>query len=122
MIVPRFIKHPIDTSVHNRMMSYVRPKKSNDKIERIRQIVRSVTGIDPYTEPQFNGTEFVKSRQLFLYFVRKKVKLSLYATGRLLGKDHSTVCHAEKSVEKFRDIEKDYSEMFDKIENEIKKL
>lgn len=89
-------------------------------VQRIRRIVTDVTGIDPYCESTYQMSEFVKARQLFFYFVRKYAKLSLYATGRLLGKDHSTVVHAEKCVIKFRDIEVNYRGSFDLIEKKIK--
>lgn len=89
-------------------------------VQKIRRIVTEVTGIDPYCEVKYQMSEFVKTRQLFFYFVRKYAKLSQYATGQLLGKDHSTVVHAERCVEKFRKIEVNYRESFDMIENKIK--
>ena len=90
-------------------------------VDKIRKYVTDETGIDPYVDSEYQGGEFVTSRQLFMYFVRRHAKLSLYATGRLIGKDHSTVAHAEKTVEKYREVEKSYRAMFDNIERKILK-
>lgn len=98
-----------------------RKKKPDDNIiSRIRKIVTDVTGIDPFAETNYRMSEFVKSRQLFIYFVRKYAKLSQYATGQLLGKDHSTIVHAEKCVQKYKDNEVNYRQSFDAIESKIK--
>jgi chromosomal replication initiation ATPase DnaA len=97
-----------------------KPYQKPTIIEIIRKAVKDVTGIDPYCEAEYRGTEFVKARQLFMYFIRKYANYSQFATARLLGKDHSTVVHAERSVDKYRAIESDYCEMFDMIEMKIK--
>jgi hypothetical protein len=121
MNIPRLQRQPIDTFVYNQM----RVKKciySGDLVNRIREIVSEATGFDPYHKPQSLMSEYVKSRQLFMYFVREYAKLSQYSTGRLIGKDHSTVVHAEKSVLKFKDIEKEYAKTFNLIETKILEL
>lgn len=115
--VPRHLKNPIDTFLYNSAIHKIEPKLN--LIGHIRKIVRDETGADPYMDPKYRGVEYVTSRQLFLYFVRRYCNLSLYETGKLLNKDHATVVHAEKSVKKFKDIEMDYKGIFDAIEKRI---
>lgn len=117
MNIPRL--KPIDTSVYQQMMNY-KKKPYKNTIDRIRKYVTDVTGIDPYIDSGFRGSEFVKSRQLFMYFVRKHAKLSLYATGSLLGLDHSTVIYAVKCVEKYASVEVNYLKSFEEIQNKLK--
>jgi len=113
MNLPRHSKHPIDSSVYNRMMH--RPVKKLDKIGEIRKAIKDVTGADPYMDPSYRGTKYVTARQLFLYFVHKHAGLTQDEAGMLLCKDHSTVVHAVKNVNKFNEIETTYKENFDKI-------
>jgi chromosomal replication initiation ATPase DnaA len=111
---------PIDTSVYYGMIKPI--NKSVNIIRVIRRTVMEVTGTDPYFNQLYRGKRFVMARQLFLYFVRKYTSLSQDETGQLIGKDHSTVVHAEKCVEKFRDTEKHYENICKKIDNELFKL
>ena len=120
MNIPRHTKHPIDSSVYNRMIK--RPAKKLTKVESIRRIVRGVVGADPYADAEYRGTKFVTSRQLFLYFIHKYAGLTEDEAGALLGKDHSTVNHAKKCVMKFKDIETVYKENYETIKNEVLKL
>jgi chromosomal replication initiation ATPase DnaA len=123
--VPRFQRSPVDTFRFSQMMKKRRVSYkpvSTTLIERIREIVISETGYDPYHEPENRLKEFVTARQLFIYFVRKYAKLSQKATGTIVGKDHSTVNWAEKCVKKFRILEPEYCQQFDNIENKILKI
>jgi chromosomal replication initiator protein len=120
MIVPRFKRSPIDTSIYN--WYTIKKRVSVSFVDKIREIVKNVTGIDPYIENKYSGMEFVMSRQLFMYFIRKYTKLSLRKTGQLVGKDHATVIHAEKCVNKFIDTEKSYQALYNEIETKIKKI
>jgi chromosomal replication initiation ATPase DnaA len=111
---------PIDTSVYYQM---ILPKTVTiNFIEKIRRVVKNVTGIDPYASNGYRQGEFVKSRQFFLYFVRVNTMMSLNAVGLLVNKDHATVLHAEKCVKKYKEIEPAYRMMFDEIEKRIEKL
>lgn len=118
MNIPRFNQQPIDTSVYNQMMKNITPRM--DKVGKIRKIVTSVTGADPYTDPSYRGAKYVKSRQLFMYFVYKYAGFTQDAAASLLNKDHATVYHAIKCVGKYSDTEKDYLQKYKLIENEIK--
>lgn len=45
-----------------------------------------------------NYRAFVTPRQFSMYYIRKYTRLSQEDTGRLFGKDHSTVCYAESAI------------------------
>ena len=115
--VPRFQRSPIDTSVFYRMTVPVNPQVN--VIKSLRKIITNITGIDPYIDQKHRGSRRVQSRQLFLYFVRKYTRLTQEETGRLVGKNHATVVHAEKCVEKFVFLENDYKSIHSKIREEL---
>ena len=122
--VPRFQRSPVDTFRYNQMIARQRHSYmpvATLLIEKIRNAIISETGYDPYYEPVTRLSEFVRARQLFMYFVRREVKMSQLATGQMLGKNHSTVNHAEKCVNKFRLLESDYRNLYERIENKIMK-
>ena len=120
MNIPRFQKNPIDTSIY---YSMILPEAAEISfIEKIRRIVRDVTGTDPYVSNGYRQSELVKSRQLFLYFVRINTMMSQESVGQLVNKDHATVIHAERCVRKYKEIEPAYRMMFDQIEKRIEKL
>lgn len=120
--VPRFQRTPIDTFRFSQMIR--RQKHSYAPIntlmiEKIRKAIITETGYDPYYEPVTRLAGFVRARQLFMYFVRREVKMSQLATGQMLGKNHSTVNHAEKCVNRFRLLESDYRDLYERVENKI---
>jgi hypothetical protein len=89
-------------------------------IARIRLIIKEVTGFDPYIKIRSRKGEFVRSRQFFCYFVKNHTNLNLTAIGNLIGgKDHSTVIHAIKCVNKFKEHETDYKIYYNMIEEKI---
>lgn len=113
---------PVDTSVVARMSRLRKPYYlpiHTTLVETIRKIVINVTGYDPYYEPISRIKEFVIARQLFVFFIRKYVKMTQKATGQLVGKNHATINHAEMCVRKFVLLEKKYRILYDKIEIQI---
>ena len=122
--VPRFQRSPVDTFRFSQMIrkQYNNRPHSTSLIERIREIIIGVVGHDPYDEPKGRRKEYVKARQLFLFFVRRYTKLSQQASGEIIGKDHATVVHAEKCVKRFSILEADYGRQYAKIETEIFKV
>jgi hypothetical protein len=132
--IPRHSKTPIDTYTFNRIYSkkYYVPSFNKDGesplVHKIRNFVTKETGHDPYDESQDREGLFVTSRQLFLYFIRKYVKnyngtkYSQKTTGNLVGKDHATVAYAEKCVDKFYKQEKEYRDIYNKIDDSIKNI
>ena len=122
--VPRFQRSPVDTFRFSQMIRTGKTcymPTSPIMVEKIRWVIVAETGYDPYYEPVNRVGEFVRTRQLFMYFIRKYVKMSQLATGQMLGKNHSTVNHAEKCVNRFRLLENDYRMLFERIEAKILK-
>ena len=116
MNIPRLT--PIDTSVYSFMMK-MKDQKSNP-IKLIRNVISKVTGVDPYVDQKWRDSSHVQSRQLFLYFVRKATNLTQTQVGQLVGKDHASVNHAERCVEKWLSLENKYKSTFNKISDELK--
>jgi hypothetical protein len=64
--------------------------------------------------------EIVEARQLVAYFLFKKFeRRSLQKIGNIIGKDHSTVLHCLKTVERLKEVDKDYSFSFDSILGQV---
>jgi chromosomal replication initiation ATPase DnaA len=123
MNVPRFQRHPIDTSVYNTMMNrrkYV--SYSADVIENIRQVVTEITGIDPYFEPNSRDKELVTARQYFMHFAYKKTSLTQKQIGLLLNKDHATIVHNNICVSRFLKNEPGYRNMYRLIDNKLNRI
>ena len=122
--VPRFQRSPVDTFLFSQMMKTVKvtyKPKPILSIDKIRGIIIDKTGYDPYHQPEVQFKEYVKARQLFIYFVRQYTELTQTAVGNLIGKNHSTVCWAESCVKKFTQLEADYAILFNSIESDINK-
>jgi hypothetical protein len=120
--VPRFQRSPVDTFRFSQMIRKGKtPYQPVTTVlaEKIREIIILETGYDPFFEPVTRLGESVRARQLYMYFIRKYVKLSQLATGQLLGKNHATVNHAEKCVNKFKLLESDYRNLYCKIDDKI---
>jgi hypothetical protein len=134
IFIPRLQKLPVDSYAFNQLFSKkiyspgLIKKEVPIFINKIRNFVMSETGHDPLNEMGNQHGEYVTSRQLFMYFVRKYVKdingkkYSQKKTGELVGKDHSTCIHAEKCVEKFYDTELTYRNMYNRIDTSINSL
>jgi chromosomal replication initiation ATPase DnaA len=121
MIVPRFLKSPIDTSVVNRMKSY--NNKTVYKIpSKICDAIKKETGISPLENVKYRGIVVAKSRQLFMSLMAKYSKLNYNSIGLMVGKDHSSVSYSIKVVNNMIDTDKLYKEMYFRIENDIKNL
>ena len=58
------------------------------------------------------------ARQMAMFLCRNKLGLSYPEVGRIFGgKDHSTVMHAVKKINKLKDTDKDARELLTKLEN-----
>jgi chromosomal replication initiation ATPase DnaA len=124
MIPPaRFMRNPIDTFLFNFYTNRKpRTRFTMQRVERIRMAIKEVTGIDPAEDTSDRFQDQVKSRQYFMYFVRKYTKLSLRETGLLINKDHATVIWAIECVKKFQEIEPEYADISNNIDKRLKKI
>lgn len=68
--------------------------------------------------------EFVETRQLCMFFLKKRTTLSLAKIGGLINKDHATVLHAVKTINNLIDTNASFKGKFaeiSKIEDKIYK-
>lgn len=61
----------------------------------------------------------VEPRQIGIYFVRLKTKLSLAACGGEFGKDHATAIHSIKTVNNFIETEPDFKLKIDELNDRL---
>jgi hypothetical protein len=123
MITPaRHLNNPIDTWIYNYYVNRKPRNKFPAQIDRIRYIVKEVTGYDPCFGTKYQTMERVMSRQLFIYFVRLNVKISQQRLGDIIGKDHATINHAIKCVNKYKDIEPEYATIFQTIDKKLQQI
>jgi len=123
--VPRFQRSPVDTYLFSLMIKMTIPAnrmKYVPLIDKIKSIIIKETGCDPFYETGVQKREYVTSRYLFAYFVKKYCKLSQRAIGLMIGnKNHSTIAYGKNSVQKFVEVEPEYAKRYNKIETEILK-
>ena len=107
------------------------PVKKNDK--KVYDLIHDVNVasiiliIEKYTGVKFNTFKIVSRkrtivfpRQLCMYFLSLKLKLSLDSIGEIFNKNHSSVFHARKTIQNLIDTDKKIRNMCGKINNEIK--
>lgn len=78
--------------------------------EQIEWIVCNGENVSPNTLKMTckqRDRELCFTRQCIFYMMRKYTKVSLASIGRLYGKDHSTVLHAEKVINNLIDTDRD---------------
>lgn len=92
-----------------------------ENIEKLKLIVCDQRGVDP-TMLLFHTRkrEIVEARQFVAYFLCKKFeRRSLQKIGNIIGKDYATVHHCLKTVERLKEVDKDYSFAFDCISRQV---
>lgn len=63
--------------------------------------------------------DYVLPRQIAMYLARSKLALSFQEIGKLFGgKDHSTVMHSVKKIQRLRQVDKDMHKLLTELENE----
>lgn len=92
-----------------------------ENIEKLMLIVCDQRGVDPtmlllHTRKR----EIVEARQLVAYFLFKKFeRRSLQKIGNIIGKNHATVLHCLKTVERLKEVDEDYNFAFDCILRQV---
>jgi len=127
IIVPRYLKTPIDTYKYNRLFSIkYHPKgiisiQVPDLVHKIRNWVERETGSDPINSCKDRHGPMVTSRQLFVHFIKKYVtennrKLTDSKIASIIDKDRTTLYHSEKCVLNHLACEQKYRDDYDRIE------
>jgi len=94
---------------------------TKNNIEKLKQIVCYNKEVDPdMLLLKTRKREIVESRQLVAYFLYKKFeKRSLHKIGLELGKDHATIIHSIKTVERLKEVDRDYNFAFNCILGQV---
>jgi hypothetical protein len=98
-------------------------KRYGDLYEtKLARIIYDKTGIDVFTRRTYRGSEYVKSRYLFLSMMLKFTKKSYKDMAAMFGKDHSTVNHVLKYISNNYETDRKFRELYDSIETKVKNL
>jgi len=121
MILPRHKYNPPDEVMFRQMRS--------DRIEykysfedRLTQIIKEETGINPFKGNGCHDAYLVEARQLFAVFMRKYTKHTLSKIGEILNKTHATVISSEKHIADLYLTDSILRGKYDRIEKRVKKL
>jgi chromosomal replication initiation ATPase DnaA len=106
---------------NNWNISVFRCKKTDNSLqERIFKIIKEETGMDVKVNTSYRGGRENQARQLFMAMMVRHTKGTQSNIGKIIGKDHSTVVHAIKTVNNLCDTDKDYRLMYKRIDDKIK--
>jgi hypothetical protein len=122
--IARHLRSPIDSYHFNQLYSKkyhcnIIEVPCDPLVSLIRDCVILETHYDPLDNPKCHRKEPVKARQLFLYFVMKHTDYTQAQAGWLVRKDRTTVIAAMKNVDKYYDIEPDYRDLYNRINERI---
>ena len=87
----------------------------------IEEQVSKVTGVsveDIYLDTR--KRHIVQARMLCMYFIYYYLRRSECVVGKRYDRDHSTVCHAKKTVNNLLQTNKDFKRIYSKIESVLK--
>jgi chromosomal replication initiator protein len=121
------LQAPVDIKIAARTIESIVAKTSQEivlDLDQIQEIVGKYFDM-PLDEliSKSRKKDIVQARQIAMYFCNKYTDDSLKVIGKYFGKrDHSTVIHACKSVEKKTDLDECYKQMLEDIEQKIKLL
>ena len=117
----RYIE-PLPTCIPSMFKVYKRVKRIDPVISRIVKIIEAETSINILDNTTYRGRKRCETRQMFLTLLTIHTKWTLKSIGAIVGKDHSTVIHAMKTVQNMRDTDTDFKELFDRINKQVKEF
>jgi hypothetical protein len=92
----------------------------------VNQFARAIykeTGIDALSRTKYRGGKYPESRHLLIYFLKQYTEWSLRRIAMSVGgKDHVMTYNSIKRVNEWKDTDKDFRNMFYRIDEEIKKI
>ena len=111
---------PLPTCIPT-MYSYFKPKMNNDIfVRRIAKIIELAKGCNPLNDTSNRTRCLCEARQVLLVMLTIHTKWTLNKIGFALGKDHSTVIHAKKTIANLCETNVYFKEQFDTINQQIK--
>ena len=89
--------------------------------DQLLQIISETSGVPSELILKKNRTrKYLIPRQIFTYLLRKRLKLTLYEIGQILGSDHTTVIHSCQKVETLLEVDDELiSNLFYEVEQQI---
>jgi hypothetical protein len=128
MILPRHKYNPPDES----MVRFMNPEKKVYKSgkpysfifkRKVADVIKEETGFDPLINNKCHERDFVESRQLFAAMMRKyRDNITLLQIGNILKRDHATIFSGIKMVNNLKDTNKEFRELYNKIDLKIQNL
>lgn len=121
------LQAPVDIKIAAKTIESIVEKASQEitlDLDQIQQVVGKYFEM-PLEEliSKSRKKNIVSARQIAMYFCNKYTDDSLKVIGKYFGKrDHSTVIHACKSVEKKTDADECYKQMLEDVEQKVKIL
>ena len=86
----------------------------------IANIIEEIVGVNPFERIDYRNAQYVKARYLFLAFMIRYSKLPYAIIGNYVGKDHCTINYMFKYIKNAYETERDFREIFDRIEAKVK--
>jgi len=103
-----------------RVLKCMHEKSKNYLPHGIAKIIEETIGVNPFERISNRNAQYVKARYLFLYFMIRYSKLPYAIIGNYVGKDHCTINYMFKYIKNASDTERDFREIFDRIEAKVK--
>jgi hypothetical protein len=124
LIEPANIFRGAGNDYNIRVMNCKKPYLSIEKfVKDIAGIIKDETGVDPLENTSWRKREYVLSRQLFMVMLyNSKNGKSLEYSSSFVDKDHSTLCHAQKTISDLSFSDKIFKAMYDRIETKVKSI
>jgi chromosomal replication initiation ATPase DnaA len=88
----------------------------------VAKIIADETGYSPFERVKYRKREYVEARQILLTLLCNRNGKTLNEIGLIVQKDHATVIHAQKAISDRLYTEKEFRELYDKIEKRVKAL
>lgn len=119
MVAPNIYK-PSNWIVNN--LDCKRYIKKEHFTDRLIKKIKDETGVNVLIQTKSQKREVCDMRQLFMVMMSIYTKISYKKIGVMVGKDHSTVSHANKQMKNLYDTDKEFKNIYDIINDFAKKI
>lgn len=99
------------------------PEEDINYLKSISSIIQKEQGYYPLVNTKNRNRELVEARQLLATMLIRESDWTQAKIGSMLGsKDHSTIFHSVKAVNNRLDTEREFRELYSRIETRVKML
>lgn len=103
------------------LKNLIKEKKTDFNLEQIMNVIVDYFNIsEKAIKAKTRKREVVQARHLAMHFAKKYTKMSLSSIGVEFNRDHSTVVHANKTVQDLLETDKDFKQYYEDIERILK--